>query len=113
MSTVQRGQIRFAPITNTAGAGTFTLVPAVAGQSVVVIGFCLMLTGTTPTLIFQDDAANALSGAFSGTTSTITCMGSRIDPIMATAKGQAFQMVLTGTSAQARGFMVYCLEDAQ
>lgn len=112
MSATQVHSTFFAPITNTAGAGTFTLVAAVAGKSIVVISLCVVLTGTTPTLIFADDTPTNLTGALSGG-SPISISGSRLDPIFSTGMGKALQMTLVGTSAQCRGFLTYRLEDGQ
>jgi len=112
MSATQRNESRFAAITNAAGPGTYDVIAAVAGKSIVVVNLNFTLTGTTPTALFQDTTPTALSGAF-GVATAFAMHGSRMDPLMSTAKGAGLQMVLTGTSAQVRGCITYYLEDGQ
>jgi hypothetical protein len=114
MSATQADSLRFAPLTASA---TGTIIAAVAGKSIVVLSACFSLSGTAPTVAFRSGASTLLTGVITGTAAaggSIVCpfVGSRLNPVFSTNKGESLDVVITGTTLIA-GCITYSLEDGQ
>lgn len=104
MSNTNFGQIKFASF-NISTATTTTVVTAVTNASIVVTGFLISMTGTTPTWKFQDGGGGDLSGTFDAI-GVYNMAGNRENPLLSTTNANGLRIVTTGT-VSVRGCVAY------
>ena len=111
MSVAQRGTLLFAVVNASA---TGSLVAAVSGKSIVLVSLHATLAGTTPTMAFRSGASTAISGTFAPTTgSVLNIRGTRLEPVVSTAKGSSLDVVLAGAGVSLQGVISYYLEEGE
>jgi len=110
MAVGQAGSVKSA-VVNISSATTTTIVAAVTGKSIAVIGYQLALSGTTtPTFLFQDGNATNLTGTYGpgGTAATLFTAGAdRAIGLFSTANGVSLRIVSAGTAPNIQGVIQY------
>lgn len=90
------------------GNRNLPLLDAISGASLEVLGVFFSLTGTAPTVVFQDSDGTALTGTYDAA-GIYRSRARRLVPKFSTPNGKGLKAVVVGGDASFQGFLVYRL----